>query len=314
MIIKRLKEARIILVDLGLPTQQQNDRTALCLLCLLNISPKQNFNKAQATLRGITPIMNWAREHYNKEYAPNSRETFRRFSMHQLIEAGICLLNPDDLKRPINSPHNVYQIEPTTLALLKTYGTAEYKINLVKYLSLKPTLIARYAKERDMLLVPVKINNNKYINISAGEHSELIKLIIEKFAPRFVPNGQLIYVGDTGDKHGYFDVEALKQLQVILDEHGKFPDVIIYHTDQNWLILIESVTSHGPVDSKRHAELEGLFKPCTAGLVYVSAFNNKKCFLKYTESISWETEVWIADNPSHMIHFNGSRFLGPYKK
>lgn len=314
MIEKRLKEMRLILVDLGLPSQQQNDRTALCLLCLLNISPNQQFHEAHATLRGITPIMHWAKKHYNKEYAPNSRETFRRFSMHQLMEAGICLLNPDEPKRPINSPHNVYQIEPTTLELLKTYGTTEYKTNLVKYLFLKPTLIARYAKERDMLLLPVKINDNKYINISAGEHSELIKLIIEEFAPRFVPNGYLVYVGDTSDKFGYFDEDALKKLHVVLDEHGKFPDVIIYHADKNWLILIESVTSHGPVDAKRHLELENLFKNCTAGLVYVSAFNTRKGFLKYTESISWETEVWIADNPSHMIHFNGTRFLGPYKK
>ena len=314
MINQRLKEVRAMLINLGLPPQQQNDRTALCLLCLLDILPEQKFSEAQANLRGITPIMNWAREHYKKEYAPNSRETFRRFSMHQLIQAGVCLLNPDDPKRPINSPLNVYQIEPTTLELLKTYGTPKYKDNLTKYLSQKPTLIARYAKERDMRLLPVKINSDEYITLSTGEHSELIKLIIEEFAPRFVPNGQLIYVGDTGNKYGYFDVEGLKKLSVTLDEHGKLPDVIIHHTDKNWLILIESVTSHCPVDSKRHAELEHLFKNCTAGLVYVSAFNTRRGFLKYTESISWETEVWIANNPSHMIHFNGTRFLGPYKK
>ncbi|MFS2517149.1 MULTISPECIES: BsuBI/PstI family type II restriction endonuclease [Parabacteroides] len=27
--------------------------------------------------------------------------------------------------------------------------------------------------------------------------------------------------------------------------------------------------------------------------------------------IAWETEVWIAENPGHMIHFNGDRFIGP---
>ncbi len=310
---QRLKEARIILVELGLPPQQQNDRTALCLLCLLNVTPEQKFSEAQASLRGITPIMDWVREHYNKKYAPNSRETIRRFSMHQLMQAGICLLNPDNPKRPINSPHNVYQIEPAILKLLKTYNTKKYKNNLKKYLLLKPALIKRYAKERDMHLLPVKINNDEYINLSAGEHSELIRSIIEEFAPRFAPNGQLIYVGDTGDKRVYFDVDSLKKLAVTLDEHGKFPDTIIYYTEKNWLLLIESVTSHGPVDSKRHNELELLFKKCTAGIVYVSAFNTKRGFLKHMESIAWETEVWIADNPSHMIHFNGSRFLGPHK-
>jgi hypothetical protein len=34
--------------------------------------------------------------------------------------------------------------------------------------------------------------------------------------------------------------------------------------------------------------------------------------LFYLDKISWETEVWVADSPTHMIHFNGERFLGPY--
>ena len=121
-----------------------------------------------------------------------------------------------------------------------------------------------------------------------------------------------MYVGDTGDKYGYFDVDALRRLGVVLDHHGKLPDVAIYSEDRNWLFLIESVTSHGPVDAKRHAELALLFAGCSAGLVYVSAFPSRKVFLKYIEEIAWETEVWIAEAPSHMIHFNGARFLGPY--
>jgi hypothetical protein len=33
---------------------------------------------------------------------------------------------------------------------------------------------------------------------------------------------------------------------------------------------------------------------------------------RYLGEIAWETEVWVADAPSHLIHFNGERFLGPY--
>jgi hypothetical protein len=98
----------------------------------------------------------------------------------------------------------------------------------------------------------------------------------------------------------------------VLDNHGKLPDVVIYNTEKNWLFLIESVTSHGPVDSKRQTELEELFTRCTAGRVYVSAFPNRKIFTKYLENIAWETEVWIAAAPTHMVHFNGPRFLCPY--
>jgi hypothetical protein len=77
-------------------------------------------------------------------------------------------------------------------------------------------------------------------------------------------------------------------------------------------LLIESVTSHGPVDGKRHAELAKLFSPAKAGLVYVTAFPSRDLMARYLSDISWETEVWIADAPSHLIHFNGERFLGPY--
>ena len=91
------------------------------------------------------------------------------------------------------------------------------------------------------------------------------------------------------------------------------PDVVIHLEKKNWLLLIESVTSHGPVDSKRRSELARLFESCTAGLVYVSAFPDRKTFLKHLNAVAWESEVWIADAPSHLVHFNGDRFLGPYE-
>lgn len=150
------------------------------------------------------------------------------------------------------------------------------------------------------------------IALSPGVHSELIKAIVEEFAPRFAPGSTLIYVGDTGEKWGYFDVELLTKLGVEIDSHGKMPDVILYYPAREWLILIESVTSHGPIDSKRRAELVHLFSRSSAGLVYVTAFPNRAIMVRYLREIAWETEVWIADAPSHLIHFDGEKFLGPY--
>lgn len=140
----------------------------------------------------------------------------------------------------------------------------------------------------------------------------MIRAIWEEFGPRFVPGGQLVYAGDTGNKWGYFDEALLLSLGVSIDNHGKMPDVIIYYAEKNWLVLAEAVTSHGPVDSKRHDELLKLFSESKAGLVFVSAFPDKRTLTRYVDAISWETEVWIADNPTHLIHFNGTRFLGPH--
>lgn len=309
---RKLKEAIRVLADLGMPRAQRNDRTALCLLALINGTPTKRWSDAEAPLIGITPIMDWAKEHYKTEYAPNSRETFRRQSMHQFIEAGVCIYNPDEPQRPVNSPKAVYQVESHLLKVLKLVGTAGYKAALAEFQSKRQTLVEQYAKVRDMQLVPLKVKEGYKITLSPGEHSKLIRDIAENFGPRYAPGGELVYVGDTGDKHGFFDKDLLASLGVVLDNHGKLPDVVIYMRDKNWLLLIESVTSHGPVESKRQIELARLFKGCMAGLVYVSAFPDRKTFLRYLDAIAWESEVWIADAPTHMIHFNGGRFLGPY--
>lgn len=307
-----ISAAHQIITALGLPRAQQNERSALCLLALLNLKPGIAWADAQNPLIGITPIMKWAREHYGKEYAPNTRETIRRQTMHQFCDAGISLYNPDKPDRPVNSPKAVYQIEPAALALLRTFGTQAWHDCLTDYLAERETLVTRYAMEREHNRIPVEIAPGKEITLSPGEHSELIRAIIADFAPRFAPGSVLVYVGDTGDKWGYFDAPLLAKLGVDVDSHGKMPDVVLHFTEKNWLLLVESVTSHGPVDGKRHAELANLFTGSTAGLVYVTAFPNRAIMGRYLGEIAWETEVWVANAPSHLIHFNGVRFLGPY--
>lgn len=307
-----INEAHQILISLGLPRGQHNERSALCLLALLALTPDKTWAEAENPLIGITPMMDWSRNHYNKGYAPNSRETFRRQTIHQFVDAGIALYNPDKPDRPVNSPKAVYQIAPAVLTLLRGFNTPEWHNNLAAYLSSHQTLAAKYAMERNQNRIPMQIAPDKEITLSPGEHSELIRAIVEDFGPRFAPGSMLVYAGDTGDKWGYFDAALLVKLGVNVDSHGKMPDVILYFVERNWLLLIESVTSHGPVDGKRHAELTQLFSGSTAGLVYVTAFPNRSLMGRYLNEIAWETEVWVADSPSHLIHFNGVRFLGPY--
>lgn len=309
---RHIAAASQILTSLGLPRAQQNERSALCLLALINLTPGMPWAKAENPLMGITPIMDWAREHYDKDYAPNTRETVRRQTMHQFVEAGIALYNPDQPNRPVNSPKAAYQIEPAALALLRTYGTDSWRNKLVEYLASRETLSARYANERAQCRIPVRIASGRNISLSPGEHSDLIRAVIEDFAPRFAPGSILVYAGDTGDKWGYFDAALLAELNVAVDAHGKMPDVVLHFPAKNWLLLVEAVTSHGPVDGKRHEELARLFSTSLAGLVYVTAFPNRASMSRHLAEIAWETEVWVADAPSHLIHFNGERFLGPY--
>jgi hypothetical protein len=308
----KIEEAITILTALGLPRGQINERTAFCLLALVNLREGQGWHEASDRLIGITPMMTFTSEVYGKLYAPNSRETFRRYSIHQLVQAGLVLQNPDDPERAVNSPNNVYQIEPNTLAFLKTFSTPTWDEGLSTFRNLMPTLSSIYSRERDMLRLPVRIADGMQITISPGSHSLLIKGVIEEFAPRFAPGSKVVYVGDTGDKWGYFDEALIAALGVNIDNHGKMPDVVLYYPEKKWLLLIESVTSHGPVDGKRHLELSHLFSKSLSPLVYVTAFPSRKLMAAYINEIAWETEVWCADAPTHLIHFNGDRFLGPY--
>jgi len=309
---KKIGQTLKILKALGFPRGQQNERSALTLLALVNLKPETQWSKAQAHLIGITPIMEFCKEHYGRDYAPNTRETFRRQTMHQFVAAGLAIENPDEPDRPINSPRWCYQIEPTALALIKTLGKKKWSDNLKEYLKNVDTLKKRYARERKMEMIPVTFSDSKKISLTPGKHNELIRDIIDEFAPRFAPGSKVIYVGDTGDKWGYFNNEELKELGVEVDSHGKMPDVVIYYPKKDWIILIEAVTSHGPVDGKRREELANLFSSVKGKLVYITAFPNRSVMASYLSVISWETEVWVAEAPTHLIHFNGIRFLGPY--
>jgi adenine-specific DNA-methyltransferase len=310
---QKIDDALAIVKALGMPRAQHNDRSALTLLALLDLKPEGSWQAIERPLKGITPIMEFCLEHYGKNYAPNTRETFRRQTMHQFVDAAIALYNPDEPARAVNSPKACYQISPEAFELIVTFGTDKWKPTLAIYLSKQKTLAERYAKERTMQMIPVEVAKGQEISLTPGAHSQLIRDIIVEFAPRYAPGAEVIYVGDTGDKVGYFQRERLVEMGVEIDRHGKMPDVVLYYPGKEWLLLVESVTSHGPVDSKRHEELAQLFMQSKLGLVYVTAFPDRSIMAKYLADISWETEVWVAEAPTHMIHFNGDRFLGPYE-
>ncbi len=314
LVQQKIQEALEILIKLGMPRAQQNERSALALLALSSLLPEGDWAEIEKPMLGVTPIMDWCRDNYKKEYAPNTRETFRRQTLHQFMDGGMVIYNPDEPDRPVNSPKACYQLTSEVFNLLQMYKTPSWNTELNKFLAERKTLSEKYALPREMTMIPLKISESEEIKLTPGNHSKLIHDIVEEFGPRFAPGAELIYVGDTGGKIDYFIEEKLQKLGVTVDNHGKMPDVILYSPDKNWLFLIEAVTSHGPMDSKRHRELEKLFANSQPSLIYVTAFPDKKVMASYMANISWESEVWVATSPTHMIHFNGDKFLGPYKK
>ena len=309
---RRIEEATAVLNVLGFPRSQQNERSALTLLALLRLEPDTPWQQASDPLCGITPMMNFFAQYYGKTYKPNTRETVRRQTIHQFLDAGLVVENPDDPTRPTTSPRSVYQIERGALELLRTYKEQDWERNLQAYLSSVETLKQRYAQEREMRRIPVQIAQDKTILLSPGGQNILVEQILNEFASRFTPGAKALYVGDTDNKFAYIDEEGLATVGITIEPHGKIPDVILHHVQEDWLVLVEAVTSHGPIDAKRMSELKQLFRDATVGLVFVTAFLDKKTMGQYLSDLSWETDVWIAESPSHLIHFDGERFLGPY--
>jgi len=311
---KKINEALAILKTIGMPRAQLNDRTALTLLALLNLTPEKTWSEIERPLMGVTPIMDWIRDHYRKDYAPNTRETIRRQSLHQFLQSGIIESNPDDPERPTNSPYFCYQVTKEFYSALLAYNTYAWESNIQDFKKERPSLVDKYRRVREVARIPVELPEEENFTLSPGSHSKLIEKIISSLRPRFASDSDVIYIGDTGGKTDYYKKEIFESIGVFLDDHGKMPDVILIDTNKKWLYLIESVTSHGPVDPKRYIELRELFGQISYGLIYISCFEDRSTFSKYVTDISWETEVWIADSPDHLIHFDGENFLGPYEK
>lgn len=310
---KRIAEARRLLAALGMDSERSNERSALVLLALLALKPGDPWQDAGNPMLGTRAIMDAIRDDYEKDYAPNSRETVRRFTLHQFAEALLVVQNPDQPGRPVNSPKWNYQVTAEALHVIQRFGRPDFQIMLDTYLAAAPGLKAAYAAAREMERIPLTLPDGKNFTLSPGGQNVLLKQMVEDFCPRFTPGAELLYIGDAGDKWALFERDRLADLGVTVDEHGKMPDLVAYMADRNWLVLMEAATSHGPVDSKRHGELAALFEDSTAGLVYVSCFPDRTEFRKYVDKIAWESEVWCADHPTHMIHYNGERFLGPYE-
>lgn len=309
--MSKIDEARDILEQLGLPPAQRNDISCLTLLALASLGEDDPWSGVSKPSLTIHQILGFMRDTYGREYAENTRETVRRQVIHQLEQARVVDRNPDAPDLPTNSPKTHYGLTDEALDVLRLYQTGGWKSELRAFRSSHGALLEMYERRRRMREIPVRTSEGKEIRLSPGKHNRLQAQVVMDFGPRFAPGSTLLYLGDTANKLLHLDSEKLTRLGVSLTEHDKLPDVVLYVEERNRLFLVEAVTSHGPVTPKRVEEMEVVLKDCVASRLYVSAFPDFRQFKQHIEKIAWETEVWIAEIPDHLIHFDGDEFLGP---
>ena len=309
---KRLKEAEEFLQALGFDAQRSNLRSCRTLLALLKLNANTPWAKATNPALGIRGIADWIRDELAHDYAENSRESIRRFTVHQFLAAGLITMNEDDPARPRNSANTNYKITKEALVVAQSFGKPDFQQKVADYLLISPGLSTIYGAARVLARVPVTLPNGVAITLDAGGQNILIKQIIDDFCQLFAPGGEVIYIGDAEMKLPIESQSRLAELGVEVDAHGKLPDVIVYMEERNWLFLIEAASTHGPVDAHRYGELKQVFANSSADLVFVSCFPDRATMRGYLSERAWETEAWNAAEPTHLIHLNGSRFLGPY--
>lgn len=302
----KINEAREILKALGMPKAQQADICCYTLLAMAGLKQETVWADAENEWIRIHEIIQFANTYYGSTYAENSRETFRKQALHHFRNAALVENNG----KATNSPNYKYRLTEETLQMIKAFQTPKWQESLNRFLVYHEKLIDIYASKKKMTMMPVSINGADFL-FSTGKHNELQKAIIEEFAPRFAPDSECLYVGDTIEKNLVKNVDKLTELGFEITLHDKMPDVVLYREEKNWIYFVESVTSVGPMDSKRILELTEMTENVTAGKIFVTAFLDFKTYKRFSETLAWETEVWIAEMPEHMIHLNGDKFLGP---
>lgn len=304
--MSKIDEAREFLQLIGMPKVQQADICCYVILAMAGIKPDMAWSEAENDWIRIHDIIQFVNGYYGASYAENSRETFRKQALHRFRTAALV----EDNGVATNSPNYRYRLTEETLRMLKTLKTSEWKKYLQRFLKYHDRLVDIYASKKKMTMMPVRINEIDF-SFSVGKHNKLQKAIIEEFAPRFAPNSECLYVGDTIEKDLVKNIEKLTELGFEITLHDKMPDVVLYQEDKNWIYFVESVTSVGSMNPKRILEIIEMTQGVTAGKIFVTAFLDFKTYKKFLEELTWETEVWIAEMPDHMIHLNGDKFLGP---
>lgn len=309
-----------ILGEVGIPlneTSRRLERMAMACLAVGNI--KSSFQETKSTdndcFLKTRDIIDFENKYYGENISSGSYDDIRRKDLISLIQAGIVLNSSAlDTRQATNNPTRGYALNPLFAELLKSYGTHQWKAGLETYKEHVKLLKEDLERKRNLEKIPVKLPSGANLLLSAGEHNVLQKHIVEDFLSRFGMGAEVLYIGDTSDKFLYKNNELLEQIGFFTLEHEELPDIVAYCEGKNLLFLIEAVHSAGPMDEIRVMKLKKQLGNCTAIPIFVTTFMTKKEFRKWVTKIAWESEVWIADNPEHMIHFNGYKFLEIHKE
>jgi type II restriction enzyme len=319
-ITRLVNESLVILRAFGVPvdslSERKQQRMAKAFLAVAGLGPTADWSSVRSFDDGhrllSRQVLRAMNQYFGESIADSSYDDIRRKDLLLPVEAGIVLRSAGKENASTNDGTRAYALDPRYAAQMRLFGTKEWEGSLASLMGSRPTLAESLRRERELARIPVVIGDVE-IAFSPGEHNQLQKMIVEEFLPRFGHRAEVLYIGDTADKYLFLRERRLHELSFFEIAHDKLPDVLAYSRAKNWLFLIEAVHASNPITELRRRNLEQLTIGCKAEIIYVTAFQTRKAFAKFAKDIAWETEVWIAEAPDHLIHFNGDKFLGPHR-
>lgn len=302
-------------IDFSGFTDRRKEKMACACLAVAGV--KKSFKEARSMMNGVflrsRDVIAFENENYGENIAMGSYDDIRRKDLKPLTDLGYVVNSADFDMSATNNPTRGYALSAPFCKLVQSFGTKSWTRTLSLFTEQQRKLREELERKRAAEKVPVTLPSGINLELSAGEHNILQKHIVETFLPEFGMGAQVLYIGDTSDKYLYRDDESLKAIRFFELEHDELPDIVAYSKEKNLLFLIEAVHSSGPMSESRIASLKNLLKDCPAYIVFFTAFLDMKEFRKWLPQIAWETEVWVADNPHHLVHFNGFKFLEIHK-
>lgn len=315
---KLINEALDILINVGIPFSGKRERglesMALAFLAVAGVKKSWKEAQGQNEHRHIKTrdIIKFINQHFEENISSGSYDDIRRKHLKLLVLDDLVLNSANNPSAAQNDPTRGYTLSGEFKLLVNHYGTVDWDIKLKLFIKNRPSLSEILQRKRDIPKVRVTLSTGHILDFSRGGHNQLQKEIIEEFLPRFGGECEVLYVGDATDKYLLRNDDKLKDLGFFELTHDSLPDVVAYNEKKNWLFLIEAFFTSGPMSEERMLELKKALTNCSVDMIFVTAFTSKTDFRKNIIDIGWESEVWTADNPDHLVHFNGGKFLGPY--
>lgn len=257
-------------------------------------------------------IIEYHNRHFEEHISSGSYDDIRRKDLKRPVLLSLIVKSAGKAGADTNDGTRGYAISEKLSDLAKVFGSDQWERSVAVF-EIDTELVAKLTGERELKKLPVKLPDGMEVFLDTGPHNSIQKAIVEEFLPRFGHGAELYYIGDTSDKMALKNDAAMKKIGLNVADRGMLPDIVAYSQEKEWVFLIEAVHSSNPLNPERCIELsQTVLASCPFGVVFVTAFLSRADFRKWVGDIAWETEVWLADQPDHMIHFNGDRFFGPH--